>query len=198
MHALRDWRVPLVLVAAMILLVWAAPSERRLGDGIRWVYVHVALVWAGGLGLGLAALLGLGATITGSRALAAWTAVVARCGLVAFVLGVAFSMIAARVNWGAVSLWEPRMAASLRFVALAVIAQGVMLWTGPRMTGALAVATAALLFLDVGGAPLVMHPRDPIRQASSTAIQLTFAGGFAVTTALLTWSIARFRPRPIA
>ncbi len=198
MHALRDWRIPLVLSAAMAVLVWLAPAERTLGDGIRWVYVHVALVWAGSLGLGIAALLGLGAVATGSRALAAWTAVVGRCGLAAFALGVVFSMVAARVNWGAVTLWEPRMAASLRFVALAVIAQGVMLWTGPRLTGVLAVVTAALLVLDVGGAPLVMHPRDPVRTATSAAIQLTFAGGFAVATALLFWSIVRFRPRPLA
>jgi len=47
-------------------------------------------------------------------------------------------MIAARINWGAVFLAEPRMAAALRFLALAIqltfaasfaIAAGLTAWT---------------------------------------------------------------------
>ncbi len=188
--------IPVLLVALLSVLVAMAPAERTLGEGIRWVYVHVGLVWAGGLGLGLAGALGLLALATGSAATAAWCTTVGRVGLLAFGLGVGFSMVAASVNWGAVSLWEPRMAASLRFLAIAVIIQVVAGWApSPRITGALAVATAALLFLDVGGAPLVMHPRDPIRTASSSAIQGTFAASFALATALLGWGILRTRPR---
>lgn len=196
MDAARPWLVPVALVGLLAVVVALAPAERTLGEGIRWVYVHVGMVWAGGLGLGLAAALGLLALAGGGTAAAAWTAAVGRVGLAAFALGVVFSMIAASVNWGAVSLWEPRMAASLRFIALAVIIQVVATWSpSPRITGALAIATAALLFLDVGGAPLVMHPRDPIRTASSTTIQGTFAASFAIATALLGWGIARVRPR---
>jgi hypothetical protein len=196
MDVARPLGVPLVLVGLLALLVAMAPAERTLGEGIRWVYVHVGLVWAGGLGLGLAGTLGLLALATGGAASAAWCTTVGRVGLVAFGLGVAFSMVAASVNWGAVSLWEPRMAASLRFLAIAVIIQVGGGWSpSPRITGALAVATAALLFLDVGGAPLVMHPRDPIRTASSSAIQGTFAASFAIATALLGWGIVRLRPR---
>jgi len=44
--------VPLLLVVLGMLVVWLAPAERTLGEGIRWVYVHVALVWAGTLALG--------------------------------------------------------------------------------------------------------------------------------------------------
>lgn len=180
----------------LALVVALAPEERTLGDGIRWVYVHVGLVWAGGLGLGLAGALGLLALGTGRSDAADWSTTVGRAGLVAFGLGVAFSMVAASVNWGAVSLWEPRMAASLRFLALAVIIQVTAAWVPqPRVTGALAMATAALLFLDVGGAPLVMHPRDPIRTATSTHIQGTFVATFAIATALLGWGILRLRPR---
>lgn len=45
----RRWSVMLALVALGAAIVWLAPAERSLGAGIRWVYIHVALVWAGTL-----------------------------------------------------------------------------------------------------------------------------------------------------
>jgi hypothetical protein len=48
----------------------------------------------------------------------------------------------------------------------------------------------ALLVWGVGGAELVMHPRDPVRTATSAAIQWTFALAFAVAAALTAWTIA--------
>ena len=186
----RAW-VPLALATLGALLVWLAPAERSLGDGIRWVYVHVGLVWAGTVALGAAGLVGVALLATGRAALASWVQAAWRAGLAAFALGVGFSMIAARVNWGGVFLAEPRMAASLRFLALAAIAQVVATWLArPRATGLLAAATLALLVWDVGGAELVMHPRDPVRTATSAAIQWTFALAFAVAAALTAWTIA--------
>ena len=85
-------RVPLAIAPLGALLVWLAPAERTLGDGIRWVYAHVGLVWA-------------------------------------------------------------------------------------------------------GGAELVMHPRDPVRTATSSAIQWTFALAFAVAAALTAWMIAALGAR---
>jgi hypothetical protein len=103
-------------------------------------------------------------------------------------------MIAARVNWGAVFLAEPRMAASLRFLALAVIVQVVAGWIArPRATALLACLTFVLLLWDVGGAELVMHPRDPVRTATSAAIQWTFACTFAIATALTAWMVMTLR-----
>ena len=106
--------MPIALVAAGAALVWLAPAERTLGPGIRWVYVHVGLMWAGTLG-----------------------------GVV--------SMIAARANWGAVFLAEPRMAAALRFLALAAI-QGTFALS-------LAIATALSAWATVAIRP---H-RSPVR-----------------------------------
>jgi len=109
-------------------------------------------------------------------------------------------LVWARINWGAVALNEPRMAASLRFLALALIAQVIAAWDArPRTIAAFAVATAVLLAWDVGGARLVMHPHDPIRTATSSAIQWTFASSFALAAALVTWTVialrAHTRPR---
>lgn len=111
-------------------------------------------------------------------------------------LGVGFSMIAARINWGAVALEEPRMEASLRFLAVAAIGAVAGGWVArPRVTSVLAIATFALLLWDVGGAQLVMHPRDPVRTATSAAIQATFGLCFTMATALTAWMVVALRPR---
>lgn len=71
-------RIPLTLVVVLSLVVAFAPEERTLGDGIRWVYLHVGLVWAGGLGLGMAGVLGLLALATERSDAAAWATIVER------------------------------------------------------------------------------------------------------------------------
>lgn len=182
-----------VLGAAVAML---APAERTLGDGIRWVYVHVGLVWAGTLALGVAGAGGLLLLATGRPVVDHWVRATWHGGLLVFALGIGFSMVAASVNWGAVALNEPRMAASLRFLAVAVIVQVTAVWIGnARVTGLLASATFALLLWDVGGARLVMHPRDPVRTATSAAIQWTFASSFAIATTLTAWIVVALRPR---
>lgn len=193
---MRRWWTPLALTLLGATVALLAPAERTLGDGIRWVYVHVGLVWAGSLALGVAAAGGGVLLVTGRPRLDATVRAVWWAGLAAFALGVAFSMVAARINWGAVALEEPRMAAALRFLAVAVIAAVAGAWIArPRVTAVLAIATFALLVWDVGGAQLVMHPRDPVRTATSVAIQATFALCFVIATALTAWLALALRPR---
>jgi hypothetical protein len=177
--------------------VLLAPPERTLGDGIRWVYVHVALVWAGGLALALAGAGGLAVLASGRPAIVGWVRALWRAGLAVFALGIAFSMAAAYVNWGAVFLAEPRMAASLRFLALATIIEVIATWVArPRLSGLLATVAFALLVWDVGGAQLVMHPEDPIRRATSAGIRWSFLLSFATAVALTAWTVLLLRPRP--
>jgi hypothetical protein len=193
---MTSWPIPLVLASLGAAVVLLAPTERTLGEGIRWVYVHVGLVWAGTVALGVAAAGGLAALATGRMAIARWVRATWGAGLLAFGCGIAFSMVAARVNWGAVALNEPRMAASLRFVAIAVIVHVLAGWIArPRVTGLLAATTFALLVWDVGGAQLVMHPRDPIRSATSAPIQWTFAASFAIAGGLTAWTVAAIASR---
>lgn len=64
-----------------------------------------------------------------------------------------------------------------------------------RLWGALALGAFVLLMWEIEGAQLVMHPRDPVRTASSLAIQLTFAASFAIATAITAWTTRLFDAR---
>lgn len=54
--------MPCVLFTAGMVLVAAAPAERMLGAGARWVNQHVGLVWAEPLAPALAAMMGAATT----------------------------------------------------------------------------------------------------------------------------------------
>ncbi len=83
--------IAIALLGLGAMLEWHAAVERTLGEGIRWVYVHVALVWAGSLALAVAGLADLVVVISGRPGSAGWVQAAWRAGLVAFALGIAFS-----------------------------------------------------------------------------------------------------------
>jgi hypothetical protein len=191
----RDWRSTLATfrtgkvllawlaacVALAALLVALAPTERTLGEGIKVVYVHVALSWTGLTGLALTGLLGAALLVTGQRAWAAWAQTTGwvACGF--FAAGLAMSLVAARVNWGGVFWQEPRTAASLRALAVAVIALSVAGWLGGRRwAGLLYLLPVALLGWSIQAAPLVLHPQNAVWSSPSAGIRLTFLALFAL------------------
>ncbi len=77
------------------------------------------------------------------------------------------------------------------YVYVALVGAGTLALAlaGTGGLGVLATATFALLLWDVGGARLVMHPSDPVRTASSAAIQATFALSFAIAAAFTGWTV---------
>ncbi|MFQ6116178.1 MAG: hypothetical protein ACE5NG_19115 [bacterium] len=188
----RKWSrmiLALIVVAAGILVLFG-PEEKTLGSGIKVVYIHVASIWAGMIGLFLAGVLGIGVLIFPNRNLQAWTHTVAGVALASFAVGVGLSIVAAKINWGAAFWNEPRMVASLRFLAVALLVQILNSWLPwYRLRGFLSVSLGTFLMWSILGPPLVLHPKSPIRESSSLAIQLTFLGMFILCCLVVAWFV---------
>ena len=169
------WGLPFVLLLGVILLIAFGPEERTLGGGIRSVYLHVGLIWAGLFGFGLTAVLGIGVLLTEKPLWQRWLATVSWVALGFYAAGIFMSMVASADNWGAVFLQEPRMAASLTGLAVATIVLVLGSWQPwPRLRGAMAASIIfVLLWLNLR-AELVLHPPNPIANSNATPIQLTF------------------------
>lgn len=184
------WALLAGLVAAWLAVVLLAPEEVTLGGGIRIVYVHVALIWAGMAGLLLAGGLG-GLALWRSRPrVYRWMTVVAWVGLLLFGAGVGTSLIAEIVNWGGIAWNEPRTAANLNLLAGATIAQVIASWIDrPRPAALLNIAVAAAVVWTTVTTELQLHPADPVGGSGSAAIQLTFYGLFALTALVGAWLI---------
>jgi hypothetical protein len=171
----RFWIVVGGLVVAVALVVLWGPREALLGSGIRTVYLHVGLIWSGLAGFVLAALCG-GWVLWRPRPFAQeLMAVAALFGLILYAAGVFMSMIASWDNWGNVFWREPRMAAALNGLAVALIIQVVGSWSPqPRLRAVLHISLVSIVFWLNYRAPRVLHPDNPIWQSDSWRIQLAF------------------------
>jgi hypothetical protein len=195
-HGLRSPLWPAALLALAAVIVWIAPAERTLGGAMRVVYVHVALTWAGMLGLAVAALLGLVVMVSGRRSWAAWLQAVTSVALGLLLLGTATSAIAAYLTWGGGFADEPRAQTALRILAVAIIivvGGGWLPWV--RLRGALAAGLLAYSAFALRATPLLLHPRNPIATSPSSAIQATFAGLFVIFALLGVWAAWRLQAR---
>ncbi|MCA9917187.1 MAG: hypothetical protein KC445_04510 [Anaerolineales bacterium] len=184
------WWVPLALMAGLLLLLLVGPEERTLGSGIRSVYVHVGLIWTGLVGFMVTAVLGLGVLITQKKTWLGWLSSVSWVALGFYAAGVFMSMVASADNWGAVFLQEPRMAASLNGLAVAIILLVLGSWQPwLRVRAALSASIIFILFWFNFSAELVLHPRDPITTSEATPIQLTFLFVTTLFVGLAIWIV---------
>lgn len=194
---MRKWSgmIPFVLLVALILLVWRAPVEQSLGQGIKIVYVHVGLIWAGMLGFALNGLLGLVVAVTNNKKLADWLHLIGLVSLSVFVVSVIVSLVAEQVNWGGIFWQEPRNTAVFSVTAVAIIALVLNSWLPwRRVRGLLATGLAAFAILTLPSAPMVMHPENPARTSSSMSIQAAFYGVFVLAVLLSVWFVWYWRP----
>jgi hypothetical protein len=194
--SLKSWLLFAALLAAAAVLVWQAPAERSLGDGIKLVYIHVSLIWAAMVVFMGAGALGLFSIFLPNRQLQTWQESASWVALAWYAVGVAIAMLAAKVNWGAVHWNEPLLIASLRFLAAALIVQAAKFWiTSARLRGALNAGVAFFLMWSILGTPQVMHPESPIRQSPSAAIKLTFLGMFTLNSLAAVWCVWHLRKK---
>lgn len=184
------WAILGGLLTASALLVLLAPPEQTLGVGIKAVYVHVALIWAGMTGLALAGLIGLAVAVLSHETLQSWGHTIGWVALALFVAGYAMSFVAAIVNWGGVFLAEPRYQAALSVLVLALavqISNGWLPWL--RVRGVLSALVAVFLGYAMATTEAVLHPENAVFSSPSTSIRSTFFGLFILVFLAGVWAV---------
>jgi hypothetical protein len=182
----------------LLLLLWVvlAPAESRLGNLVKLVYVHGALVWTGLFTFSAAGVLGLVALVvrrpvwyTGARA-------ASLAALVVWVAYVISSVAVTGLTWGQLVAWnEPRVRATLVILVAAVVLDIVTRAVDHRdFTALINLLMGILPWVVVRQAGVVRHPVDPIGGSGSAAIQgfyllivLTVAG-LAITLIAWLWT----------
>lgn len=175
----------LCIVCLAALLVWLGPDEKTLGAGIKAVYVHVSLTWAGLAGFIVAGVLGVGTMIWQRHDVDRWRQTVGWVAFGFYLAGVAMSILASKINWGAVFWREPRMATSFNVLAVALVfltANLLMPWRWLR--GLLSALLPVLIIWANMRAALVLHPGNAVRASTAASIQLTFLAMFVLALAV--------------
>lgn len=208
---LRSRRHHAVLSAALflslILLLWISPSEKQLGDVVKLVYLHGALVRAGMLTFFAAGLVGLIAGIGWPRSARRravwerWAWLLKASALATWLVYCLSSMVVTYLAWGVAVAWgEPRVQASVRVLLASVVLFGVgQLVRHPRFRAAVAVIMALLAAWLISSAGVIQHPIDPIGGSSSMAIKAFYVlinlCVLSLVACFALWLEAHTRPR---
>lgn len=201
---LRNRVLPLLALGLVLLLaVWVvlAPAESRLGNVIKVVYVHGALVWVGLFTFSAAGLLGLVALVVrhligpAERA-TVWvrgTEAASLASLIMWGIYVVSSMAVTGLTWGQLVAWnEPRVRVTgLILVAAVVLFVVARLVDHADFTALVNLLLGIVPWVMVQQADAIRHPVDPIGGSGSAAIQgyylliqLTVAG---LAATLIAW-----------
>jgi len=201
----RDRVLPLLaagLLGLLAVCVVLAPAEAQLGQLIKLVYVHGALVMVGLGAFSLAGGLGLVALVVRRRI---WYNGTWAAGLAALIVWIVYSLSSMAVTgltWGQVIAWnEPRVRASALILLAAVVLAIVTRLVGHHdLTALVNLVMGIMPWILVRRAEAIRHPLDPIGGSQSTSIQLFFGliivavAGLALVLIAWLWLGAMSRP----
>jgi hypothetical protein len=206
MQSVRNRALPLVGAGLSVLLaIWIvlAPAEARLGNVVKLVYVHGALVWVGLVAFSFAGLLGLVALLVRWPVWYRGTEAAGLAALGLWVLYVLSSMIVTDLTWGQLIAWnEPRVrATALILGAVIVVTLVTRMVNNLDFTAAANLLMGAVPWVVVHRAGVIRHPVNPIGGSGSAAIQdyylliVVTVTGLAATLIAWLWVTAQLKER---
>lgn len=172
------------LLVGIVLLF--APLEKSLGSTMRYVYLHVSLIWTGSLAIVIGGLLGLSGSLLNRNEITKWAQSLGWFTLGLYSAGILVSGLAAWYSWGRIQWSEPIYAVSGRIILVIIMVQIlVKLFPNYRWSGILYLIPLAYLIKATTNIRMVMHPVDPIGNSDSVQIKLIF---YALTLLFTIWA----------
>jgi hypothetical protein len=166
----------LILLAALALVTWLAPADRVLGNLVKLVYLHGAIIQVALLALLTAGFLGLSFLIWPRPVLLVWSQATERTAFILWILYVVTSAASMARAWGGIAWFEPRWVFGLQMLVIIPVLQlAGLLLQDKRLAAGLNLATALIMLFLRWRASLVLHPLDPIGASSSLAIKVAYA-----------------------
>lgn len=173
------------LMAAIALAAWLSPADKILGDLVKLVYVHGAIIQVALATFALAGLSGAGYLLTDRVAFYAWSQALERTGLVLWVLYILTSVITMARAWGSIAWGEPRWIFGLQILIVApVVHLGGMLMQSRRVSAFLNVLMGGIVLVLLSQARLILHPLNPVAASPTAEIHLSY------NLLLVLWALA--------
>ena len=174
-----NWLLPLLAGAALIGLaaaLWLIPPEQTLGNVIKVIFLHGALVRVGLLTFAAAGILSLAYLFMRRPSLYAWAMAAQESAVILWIVYALTSMISTRLSWGQWIAWEePRVRASFHVLWFSVACLLLVLWMGNRTFAAFAnLLVTVVAWTLIRGASIIRHPFDPIGTSGSSTYQMLY------------------------
>ncbi len=185
LNEVRRWTWPLLAGLGLVLLalLWLSPAERTLGQIVKLVYLHGALVRTAMVFFTISLPVNLVALFGGRNAWLAWGKALTWTAVTIWLFHTLFSTITTYAAWGVFIAWfEPRTRFTFTVAAVGLLIIVIAHLVGDDRFSALAFVLLAGLTLALAprlGA--VQHPLDAIGSSSSNAIRAYYTAIWVVS-----------------
>jgi hypothetical protein len=165
------------LLGVLAILLWLSPAEQTLGQSIKLVYLHGALVRTALLLLAISLPVNLIALFSGKANWFGWGRAITLAAIIIWLAHTLVSMITTYATWGVFIAWfEPRTRFTFNLAFVGVIVLAASRLVDSRVFSAMVnVLLAAIALFLLPGLGFVQHPLDPIGQSTSGTIQFFYA-----------------------
>ena len=185
---IRRWLGPLFigLGVLLILLLWLSPGERTLGQIVKLVYLHGALVRTAIALFAISLPVNLVALINNKASWLAWGKALSWTAIGIWLAHTISSMVTTYAAWGVFIAWdEPltRFTFNLAAVGLVVLVV-TQLVANPRFSALVFLLLAGIILILLPGLGIIRHPLDPIGTSTSATIRIFYAAILLITLAL--------------
>jgi hypothetical protein len=137
----RRWVTPALTalgLAGLAAALWLIPPEQTLGNVIKVIFLHGALVRVGLLAFAVAGVLSLGFLLTRRTAWFAWAMAAQQGAVILWIVYALTSSISTWLSWGEWIAWdEPRVRASVHVLWFSLACLLLVMWMGNRYFAAI-------------------------------------------------------------
>lgn len=174
-----NWLLPVLAGSALLglgIALWLTPPEQTLGNVIKVIFLHGALVRVGLLTFAAAGILSLIYLFTRKPSLYTWAMAAQEGSVILWIVYALTSMISTRLSWGEWIAWEePRVRASFHVLWFSIACLLLVLWMGNRTFAAFAnLLVTVVAWTLIRGASIIRHPFDPIGTSGSSTYQMLY------------------------
>ncbi len=188
LNFLDRWMRPLfgALLVLLALLLWFSPAEKTLGQTVKLVYLHGALVRSAVILFLLSLPVNLIALIFMKKSWLRWGKALVWGAVAVWLAHTLFSMVTTYAAWGIFIAWsEPRTRFTFTAAGVSLLLViAAYLIDSPRFSALVFTALAGVVVWLLPQLGLLRHPLDPIGTSSSTAIRAFYAAILADVLAM--------------
>jgi hypothetical protein len=185
----------------LMVLLWLSPAEQTLGQTVKLVYLHGALVRASMVLFVVSLPINVVALVAGRSSWSVWGKALTWAAVAIWLVHTFFSMITTFAAWGVFIAWfEPRTRFTFTLAVTGLIIVAISRLVDDARFSSLAYLLLAGLTL--GLAPrlgAIQHPLDPISSSPSNAIRVYYLAIQTVTLVMgglvVVWLHGRLSPK---
>lgn len=175
----RRWVTPALTalgLAGLAAALWLIPPEQTLGNVIKVIFLHGALVRVGLLAFAVAGVLSLGFLLTRRTAWFAWAMAAQQGAVILWIVYALTSSISTWLSWGEWIAWdEPRVRASVHVLWFSLACLLLVMWMGNRYFAAIVnLIVTGVAWALIRGASIIRHPFDPIGTSGSNTYEVLY------------------------